>query len=280
MNADQRESYLPPYDALSAIAMALCLAAFVLLGVVTATKAALEVRRLQREARNALSRRLRYLRDESEVLLGAPIVPEKAPTPFPPTYAMGTVSGTFHIFLSHVWGTGQDQMRIVKQRLLEMLPDARVFLDVDDLKEGKGAEYVDVSAVSLVLCTAGYFQSPNCMREILRAVVTGKPIVALLEPEAKHGGLKQEEIRAQLLEADGNYVKWGLAKEVESWGFVTPTAAVLFAALFAREPIEWNRIGALSRSVSRHHHASRIAKAKRPRPSLHRQVPSRTCRCA
>ena len=27
---------------------------------------------------------------------------------------------------------GQDQMRIVKQRLLEMLPDAKVFLDVRD----------------------------------------------------------------------------------------------------------------------------------------------------
>ena len=26
---------------------------------------------------------------------------------------------------------GQDQMRIVKQRLLEMIPDLRIFLDVD-----------------------------------------------------------------------------------------------------------------------------------------------------
>ena len=44
-------------------------------------------------------------------------------------------SDGYHFFLSHVWGTGQDQMRIVKQRLVEMLPDARVFLDVDDLEE-------------------------------------------------------------------------------------------------------------------------------------------------
>lgn len=27
-----------------------------------------------------------------------------------------------------VWGTGQDKMRIVKERLRELLPDARVFL--------------------------------------------------------------------------------------------------------------------------------------------------------
>ena len=29
-------------------------------------------------------------------------------------------NGNYHIFLSHVWSTGQDQMRVVKQRLLEM----------------------------------------------------------------------------------------------------------------------------------------------------------------
>jgi hypothetical protein len=38
-------------------------------------------------------------------------------------------SGAYHIFLSHVWSTGQDQMRIVKQRLLEMtMFDMCVFL--------------------------------------------------------------------------------------------------------------------------------------------------------
>jgi hypothetical protein len=32
-----------------------------------------------------------------------------------------TTDAHFHLFLSHVWGTGQDQMRIVKIRLLEMV---------------------------------------------------------------------------------------------------------------------------------------------------------------
>ena len=31
--------------------------------------------------------------------------------------------------VSSVWGTGQDQMRIVKQRLLEMVPELSVFLE-------------------------------------------------------------------------------------------------------------------------------------------------------
>ena len=38
--------------------------------------------------------------------------------------------GRYHLFLSHVWSTAQDQMRIVKARLREMIPDASVFLDV------------------------------------------------------------------------------------------------------------------------------------------------------
>jgi len=146
-------------------------------------------------------------------------------------------------------------MRIMKQRLLELLPDVCVFLDVDDLKEGKGAEYVDVSVSTLVFCSAGYFASPNCMREILRAKVTKKQVIALLELEEKHGGMARDEIRAKLREDDepcekhgtqypNKYTMWGLAAEVQSWGYALPTGQQLFDALFAHMPIEWNRIGA------------------------------------
>ena len=196
------------------------------------------------------ARRLRYDKGDKEVEVGAPVVPHCTPPDFPPTYAMGAVGGSFHVFLSHVWGTGQDQVRIVKQRLLEMIPDIKAFLDVDDLKEGKGAEYVDVSTVSLVLCSRGYFVSANCMRELLRAVVTRKPILALLEPERNKGGLSREEIRQQLADAAASaagapspYAKWGLDAEVESWGYAMPSAEELYGALFAAEPLEWNRIG-------------------------------------
>ena len=41
-------------------------------------------------------------------------------------------SRDYHVFLSHVWGSGQDQMRIVKQRLREMLPAIKVFLAPGD----------------------------------------------------------------------------------------------------------------------------------------------------
>ena len=42
---------------------------------------------------------------------------------------------SWHVFLSHVWGPGQEQMRIVKEGLKEMVPGIRVFLDVDDLED-------------------------------------------------------------------------------------------------------------------------------------------------
>ena len=86
-------------------------------------------------------------------------------------------------------------MRVVKQRLLEMLPDVHAFLDVDDLKEGKGAgaatgflpaplatrrsrgacsnpiltEYIDVSVSTLALCTAGYFDSKLLSTTVARS---------------------------------------------------------------------------------------------------------------
>jgi hypothetical protein len=47
------------------------------------------------------------------------------------------------------------------------------------------------------------------MRELLRAAVTRKPIVAMLEPEASKGGMSREEIRAKLLEADEPCEKHG-----------------------------------------------------------------------
>ena len=34
----------------------------------------------------------------------------------------------YHLFLSHAWVSGQDQMRIIKQRLSEALPGVTIFL--------------------------------------------------------------------------------------------------------------------------------------------------------
>ena len=146
----------------------------------------------------------------------------------------------FHIFLSHVWGTGQDAVRIIKHRVIELLPDARVFLDVDtaNFKIGDLEGYIRRSSVVLVHCTKGYFESKNCMRELITAVREGKAMIALIDPEAAHGGLSRAEIEAHLRNAASSYGKWGLAAD-------TPRGNALIGALFAKIPIELNRIGIL-----------------------------------
>jgi len=143
-------------------------------------------------------------------------------------------------------------MRVVKTRLKEMVPMMVVFLDIDDLEEGRGAEYVDASSVCLIFCSGGYFNSPNCMREMLRATLTHKPILAMLEPETIHGGLSIDEVRSQLRACElpcekhgktfaSKFAMWGLQEEVKTWGYHMPTAETLFEALITIEPTEWNR---------------------------------------
>ena len=77
--------------------------------------------------------------------------------------------------------------------------------DKDDLKTGAGAEYVDVSSAVLCFCTAKYFESRACAREIFRAMVLGKPLIAVLEPDAPRGGLRQEAIEALYGQGEWHY---------------------------------------------------------------------------
>ena len=87
----------------------------------------------------------------------------------------------WHLFLSHVWSSAQDQMRFVKTRMLTLIPDAKVFLDVDDLTEGFGAEAVLESVQVLVFVSDGYFGSKNCMRELLMAVLHRRELITVME---------------------------------------------------------------------------------------------------
>ena len=57
----------------------------------------------------------------------------------------------WHIFLSHTWKTGQDQVSVIKHQLRAVLPGVRVWLDVDELDDlGKLEEFVHGSAMVLV----------------------------------------------------------------------------------------------------------------------------------
>lgn len=170
---------------------------------------------------------------------------------------------------------------MIKQRLLEMIPGVRIFLDVDDLEEiGDLEGYIARSHTVLIYLSAGYTASknvrarirpvvsaayckresradlalnslwPQCMRELVSAVEAQKPMVAIVDPEADRGGLTMDEVRAQLLEtAESSFPRWGFDE-------TTPDGEALFDALTAStasapaskgspycEEIEWNRIG-------------------------------------
>jgi len=149
-------------------------------------------------------------------------------------------------------------MRICKQRLLELVPELRIFLDVDisDLDLSKLEEYVANSEFVLTFCSNGYFSSRNCLRELRSAVVHKRPLIALIDPEAGHGGLTVTQVRAQLLLGThdaslawpwvSNQAGSTVRASYEKWGFgwpSTPEPAELHAQLFKEEAIEWNRLG-------------------------------------
>ena len=219
MSGEQTEVYVVDPAILTMLIVASVLGAIVVSFVLFAIQFSVEGARLRREELAGKARRLRY-RDSDLVAVA-------------PSLAVGD----YHIFLSHVWGTGQDQMRVIKQRLLEIMPDLAVFLDVDDLKDISDLDgYIDRTQTMLILCTDGYFKSRNCMLEIRSSVMKNKPILALLDSDTSKGGLTQEQVRVQLCEADASYAKWGFDDD-------GPRGEALFEALFAYAPVEWNRVG-------------------------------------
>ena len=75
------------------------------------------------------------------------------------------------------------------------------------------------------------------MIELRASVTKKKRIIALVDNEVNHGGLRISEVKAQLLEADSKYSKWGFDDD-------GPRGEKLFEALFEHGIVEWNRIGA------------------------------------
>jgi hypothetical protein len=109
-------------------------------------------------------------------------------------------------------------------------------LQVDDLEEiGDLEGYIDRSSTILIYCSSGYFQSKNCMRELVATTHLQKPTIALIDPDASRGGLSVEEVLERLLEAGTSYTKWGFDPGT------TPDGQALHDHLFQDEPVEWNR---------------------------------------
>ena len=99
------DDYLPPYVSLSAILLGACVGGIVALGLTVAVTATDEALRVKGEERAKRARRLIYENTGKEV----------DPPELEKEYK-------YHLFLSHTWAQGQTEMRVVKNRLQEMMP--------------------------------------------------------------------------------------------------------------------------------------------------------------
>ena len=109
----------------------------------------------------------------------------------------------YHAFLSHVWPSGQDQCRHIKDRMLSLALDVKCFLDLDDLEDVSLLEdYVQSSRTVVVFLsgslasdgseTSDYMASKNCLRELRAAKAHRRRIVLVVEQDANHGGVSLE----------------------------------------------------------------------------------------
>ena len=90
----------------------------------------------------------------------------------------------FHGFISHCWGTGQDQTHTVVRRLQLLLPGVRIWLDVDNLDDvGRLEESVADAMTFLVFLSCGYFESWNCRRELYAALALTRPFIPIHEAD-------------------------------------------------------------------------------------------------
>ena len=87
---------------------------------------------------------------------------------------------------------------MIRRRLEELLPQARVFLDVEDLDDTSLLEeYVEQSASLLVFLSKGYFLSRNCIRELTAAVERRKPLILVHELDRNKGGAPRDSLIAE-----------------------------------------------------------------------------------
>jgi hypothetical protein len=122
----------------------------------------------------------------------APIVRLRS-TGYPPNLEMPPTC-KHHVFLSHVWESGQDKTHTIARSLQLYLPRLVVWLDVDDLDDVERLEdYIAESAVILIFYSENYFRSFNCRREFYAAVALEKPIIVVYEGDASVVDKMKEE---------------------------------------------------------------------------------------
>jgi hypothetical protein len=126
------QDFKVPSAVLTGVLLATVVGTLILSGLILLVMLSREEQRRRAEQRAARARRLRFLRDDKEVVLAQlPSLERQLRRVYPPSKPLppsAPGAGPFHLFLSHNWAHGQSAMRIVKNRLREMLPDVEIFL--------------------------------------------------------------------------------------------------------------------------------------------------------
>ena len=97
----------------------------------------------------------------------------------------------YHALFSHTWKTGQAKSHAIVRRMQLVMPQIRIWLDVDEIHQESGGSgttgsmnlevAVEKSAVLILFYSKGYFASRNCRREIYTALKLDKPIICIYE---------------------------------------------------------------------------------------------------
>ncbi len=104
-------------------------------------------------------------------------------TGYPPQLEMPE-NCNFHIFMSHVWSSGQSKTHSIVRKLKLMMPRLKIWLDIEQLYDINSLEdSIAESVVMVIFYSEGYFRSKNCRREICAAMEMGKPVIILYDDE-------------------------------------------------------------------------------------------------
>lgn len=123
---------------------------------------------------------------------------------------------------------------------------------MSDLVEiGDLESYIKHSELVLIYCSRGYFQSKNCMRELVASYHMQKSVISLIDLDETRGGMQVNAVKTQLAESDEIFHKWGFRandsapKGTTEWHgrLVWPGGKRLFDYISSQELVEWNRIG-------------------------------------
>jgi hypothetical protein len=96
----------------------------------------------------------------------------------------------WHLFLSHTWSTGQDQVAQIMKELKLLLPSAKIWLDVESDEftiDALEAAVLNSESV-LIFLSKGYLARRNTLREAREAILRKKNLIMVREITQIHGG--------------------------------------------------------------------------------------------